>query len=170
MIEPKSALITGASSGIGAALARTYAEPGFSLFLLGRDETRLSAVAQDCRSAGAAVSQATIDVTDEAALAGWIQGCDAQVPLDLVIANAGISAGTGGGEETEAQARRIFATNLDGVLNTVLPAVTADAATPQGPDRLDVIAGRNFAVSRAPRPIARARPRCAPGVSPYAAA
>ena len=125
MIEPKSALITGASSGIGAALARIYAEPGFSLFLLGRDEARLSAVARDCRSAGAAVSQATIDVTEEAALAGWIQDCDAREPLDLVIANAGISAGTGGGEETEAQARRIFATNLDGVLNTVLPAVTA---------------------------------------------
>ena len=50
----------------------------------------------------------------------------AKAPLDLVIANAGISGGTGGGVgatgESDEQVRRIFAVNLDGVVNTVLPA------------------------------------------------
>ena len=45
-----------------------------------------------------------------------------------MVANAGISAGTGGQAETAAQARAIFAVNLDGVLNTVLPALDVMAA------------------------------------------
>ncbi|MFQ5766286.1 MAG: SDR family NAD(P)-dependent oxidoreductase, partial [Rhodospirillales bacterium] len=44
-------------------------------------------------------------------------------PLDLVIANAGIAAGTGGKGESEEQAREIFAVNMAGVLNTVWPAM-----------------------------------------------
>jgi NAD(P)-dependent dehydrogenase (short-subunit alcohol dehydrogenase family) len=55
--------------------------------------------------------------------------------LDLAVANAGIGAGIdGGGMESEAQVRAIFATNVTGVLNTVLPALAAMAAQPPGPD------------------------------------
>ena len=44
-------------------------------------------------------------------------------PLDLVIANAGISAGTAGGAEVDDEARAIFAVNLGGVLNTIQPVI-----------------------------------------------
>ena len=55
--------------------------------------------------------------------------------LDLVVANAGISAGAGKRRwRAAAQTRAIFATNLDGVLNTVLPAVQAMRAQPAGAD------------------------------------
>ena len=121
--EPASLLITGASSGIGEALARSYAGPGIHLALGGRDEGRLAAVAEACRAHGAEVAIASTDVADRQAMADWIAAIDSARPLDLVIANAGVSAGTGDGEESEAQARRIFAINLDGVVNTVLPAV-----------------------------------------------
>jgi NAD(P)-dependent dehydrogenase (short-subunit alcohol dehydrogenase family) len=61
----------------------------------------------------------------------WIENAG---PLDLVIANAGISGGTGGKAggtiENEAQTRAIFATNLDGVLNTVLPAIAVMSLQP----------------------------------------
>jgi NAD(P)-dependent dehydrogenase (short-subunit alcohol dehydrogenase family) len=61
-----------------------------------------------------------LDVQDLAAMSQWLMSAG---HLDLVVANAGISAGTGdGAPETPAQVRAIFATNLDGVLNTVLPA------------------------------------------------
>ena len=54
----------------------------------------------------------------------WIEDIAATGRLDLVIANAGISGGTGGLlEEGAEQARRIFAVNVDGVMNTVLPAI-----------------------------------------------
>ena len=121
--EPKSILITGASSGLGAALARGYAAPGVHLTLSGRDTGRLEAVAADCRAAGAEARYQAIDVLDTGALAAWIEDADDRAPLDLVIANAGISAGTGGVQESDAQTRRIMAVNVDGVIGTVLPAV-----------------------------------------------
>ena len=128
MAEPRSVLITGASSGIGAALARAYAAPGRRLALGGRDRARLDATAALCHAAGAHVAAAVLDVTDRAAMAAWIAGEDDRRSLDLVIANAGISAGTGGGGESEAQVRRIFAANVDGVLNTIHPAIARMAA------------------------------------------
>lgn len=123
MRDPKSILITGASSGLGAALASFYAAPGRTLALTGRDARRLADVADAARAAGATVVTAALDITDAAGVAGWIGAVDAASPVDLVIANAGISAGTGTGREGEAQARRIFDTNLTGVLNTVLPLI-----------------------------------------------
>lgn len=124
-MNPSHILITGASSGIGAALARGTARPGRRLVLGGRDEARLSEVGAACRAAGADVATAAVDVADRAAMEAWIAATDMEIPLDLVVANAGISAGTGGGGESAEQARRIMAINVDGVLNTVLPAAAA---------------------------------------------
>lgn len=118
-----SVLITGASSGLGAGLARHFARPGVTLHLSGRDADRLEAVAAQCRGRGARALFALLDVADQAATAAWVRAAEAARPLDLVIANAGISAGTSGGGETDEQIRRIFAVNVDGVFNTVLPAL-----------------------------------------------
>jgi len=121
-----SVLITGASSGIGRALAIGYAREGRHLYLSGRDAGRLDEAADACRARGAAVDAAVLDVTDAKAVAHWIAECAAARPLDLVIANAGISGGSGGREgEPAAQARRILAVNVDGVVNTVQPALDA---------------------------------------------
>lgn len=112
-----SILITGASSGIGAALAQAYAARGGTLALSGRDEARLQETVASCGNA-AAVSGSVVDVGNQAAMRAWIEAMDDKTPLDLVIANAGIS---GGG--TEAADRRIFEINIMGVLNTVHPAL-----------------------------------------------
>ncbi len=120
---PAAVLITGASSGIGEALAREYARPGLFLALSGRDQGRLKDVAEACRGFGAEVEAKTVDVTDRDATRRWIGKIEAGHSLDLVIANAGISSGTGGRGENETQARDIFSVNLAGVLNTVWPAL-----------------------------------------------
>jgi short-subunit dehydrogenase len=121
MVAFSSVLITGASSGVGRALALACAAPATTLHLTGRDGARLEATAQACRTRGAEVCAAVLDVRDAAAMADWVAGAG---PIALVVANAGISAGTGDGRpEGAAQARAIFAVNLDGMLNTVLPAL-----------------------------------------------
>lgn len=129
---PRSILITGASSGIGAALARDYAAPGVRLALGGRDAARLEEIAMDCRARGAEADATVVDVTDPEATARWVEAADAAAPLDLVIANAGISGGTFGGGESQEQASAIFAVNVGGVVNTAYPAATRMAARGHG--------------------------------------
>lgn len=135
-MKPKSILITGASSGIGAALAALYAAPGVTLHLGGRDRARLSLVADRCRLLGAAAAATAADVTDARAMAAWVNAADARAPLDLVVANAGVSTvTTGTGDDGPAAARRVFAVNVDGVLNTVLPALERMRARDRRPRR-----------------------------------
>lgn len=122
---PRSILITGASSGIGRALAFAYAAPGVTLALGGRDAQRIDSVVAACRAKGAVASAFLADVVDKESMRRHVGAADRAATLDLVIANAGISEISGPGGETEEQARRIFAVNVDGVMNTVFPAVDA---------------------------------------------
>jgi len=121
--EPGHVLITGASSGIGTALALAYARRGALLSLAGRDEKRLNEIAAAVQARGAEAEAATLDVRDKDAMAAWVIAADQRRPIDLVIANAGVSGGTHGGPESAEQTRAVFAINLDGVLNTVLPLI-----------------------------------------------
>ncbi|WP_207476226.1 SDR family NAD(P)-dependent oxidoreductase [Arenibaculum pallidiluteum] len=132
MRDPRSIVITGGSSGLGAALAEAYAAPGIALALTGRDAARLEAVAGRCRAAGAEVRTAVLDVTDRDRLSDWLASVDAAAPVDLVIANAGISGGSGDGGETGEQARAILATNVMGVVDTVMPLLPAMRARRRG--------------------------------------
>jgi short-subunit dehydrogenase len=125
--DPRSILITGASSGIGAALARAYAAPRTHLALCGRDAARLAAVADFCRDRGAEVMEACLDVTEAAAVAAWIVNVDRTSPLELVIANAGIQGGLwrDGAGETLGELHRVMEVNFGGVSNTVHPVLPA---------------------------------------------
>nr|UXE44102.1 hypothetical protein Hi04_10k_c1074_00021 [uncultured bacterium] len=124
---PNSILITGASGGIGAALAESYAAPGKYLALGGRDTERLAAVAERCRQRGATVVATIVDVTDVEGVAAWIEETDQAGPLDLVIANAGVQGGSlgVGRTETRDEAERVMNVNFGGVCNTVQPVIAA---------------------------------------------
>lgn len=125
-----SILITGASSGIGRALALIYAGPGVRLVLSGRDESRLQSAADECRSLGAEVAMRLIDVCDKEAMNAWMTEADDILPLDLVIANAGVSTNTIGGSGDAA--RLITAINIDGTMNTVAPLLDRMSERRQG--------------------------------------
>jgi short-subunit dehydrogenase len=124
-----SILITGASSGIGAALAERYARSGRSLALQGRNRERLDAVASICNAKGATTTTKSIDVTDGDAMEAWITEVDQGTPIDLVIANAGIS---GLGDHDPNPVRTLFRVNVEGVLNTVQPIIPAMTKRGQG--------------------------------------
>lgn len=113
----KHVLITGASSGIGKALAIYYADKNVRLTFSGRDEKRLNDVADQCRENGADVDVKVIDVADKDAIEKWILDIDDIVPIDLVIANAGVS----GTDDSFESAEYIFDINMNGVVNTIHP-------------------------------------------------
>lgn len=133
MKNPKTVLITGASSGIGRALAELYAGKGITLLLTGRDERRLEQAEKACRDKGAEVKTTAIPVTDRAAFEKQIIAWDDETPIELVIANAGMSGGHGKiGGETEQKLRDIMATNVDGMFNTVNPLIDRLRARKKG--------------------------------------
>lgn len=117
-----SILITGASSGIGEALALDYAAPGVAIALTGRDAGRLEAVAGACRAKGATVFAGAIDVVDRDALATWLTAFDDAHPVDLILANAGISIDKDNSSLDDFSViRQTLDVNFGGVLNTVEP-------------------------------------------------
>jgi short-subunit dehydrogenase len=121
-------VITGASSGIGAALARSLAAPGRTLALLGRNTERLDAAAAACRAKGATCRIATLDVSDISGISSFIDEIGREAPIDLLIANAGILDGRAADETVErgGVARRVLETNLLAtvdIVHLVLPAM-----------------------------------------------
>jgi len=138
-MRARSIAITGASGGIGAALAEACAAPGVTLALAGRDRTRLESVAERCRARGAEVDLACFDLTDPAAAEAWIDAADRRRPLDLLIANAGISSGLGPDRAPEpaAAVRQVFAVNIGGMVNVVSPAI--ERMLPRGRGRIGLI-------------------------------
>ena len=115
--------ITGASSGIGQALAARYAQAGWRLALVARRtaETQAWVQAQGLGADRASVYAADVAQTDSIVAAG--QSCiSAQGLPDVVIACAGISVGMDGAERADIDVMRdIFATNNTGLAATFQP-------------------------------------------------
>lgn len=124
-------LITGASSGIGAATARMSAEAGWNVGLLARRADRLDELAQEI---GAQALALPGDVTDGSSLAEAARRCETHFGgIDAVFANAGMGLQTAGTEEGDPEEwRRLLDVNVLGVLNTaraVLPMLRKSRGT-----------------------------------------
>ena len=120
-------MITGASSGIGRALAVELAKPDRTLALVARDEARLAATAEACVARKASAEILCADVRSREELRTTLLEFDSRHQVDCVIANAGISVGTsfGGALESEDETFALLETNLSGALATALPLIEA---------------------------------------------
>ncbi|OPG15540.1 SDR family NAD(P)-dependent oxidoreductase [Ferroacidibacillus organovorans] len=93
-MNKRTALITGASSGIGAATARQLAELGFGLMLGARREARLEEIAADVQSRGARVFSRALDVTVGASVTSFVKEAqNAFGRIDVLVNNAGLARG-----------------------------------------------------------------------------
>ena len=87
----RTALITGASRGIGRAIAEAFAAEGCALMLNARDPSRLHAAATEiAASHGVAVNECACDVTDGDAVRAMVAQAEARAPIDILVNNAGI--------------------------------------------------------------------------------
>jgi NAD(P)-dependent dehydrogenase (short-subunit alcohol dehydrogenase family) len=126
--EGKVAIITGSSTGIGAAVAARLASEGASIVLSGRRVPLLEAKAAELEAQGYRVLAVPGDVNSTSAAV--VQGAIDQFGrLDILVNNAAISAGVGIEEMTLETWRRVQATNLDGAFEMVHHAMPHLAAT-----------------------------------------
>ncbi|WP_371497466.1 SDR family NAD(P)-dependent oxidoreductase [Kitasatospora sp. NBC_00374] len=130
MTERKVAVITGASSGIGAATARRLARDGFEVVVTARRTDRIEALAKEIAEDGGAVRAYPLDVTDRAAVDAFA----AEVgPVHVLVNNAG---GAVGAESVEAgdpaDWRAMYEVNVIGVLNVTQALLPTLRATGDG--------------------------------------
>lgn len=86
----QAAIVTGASSGIGRAIALALAEEGASLYLIGRDEQRLEACAAEVRKKNVAVQKVRLDLTDDEAISRFVSRLrDDHTSVDVLVHSSG---------------------------------------------------------------------------------
>ncbi|MEV8367646.1 SDR family NAD(P)-dependent oxidoreductase [Streptomyces niveus] len=124
-----TAVITGASSGIGAATARQLAAAGLHVVVTARRKDRIEALAAEINAAGHSATAYVLDVTDRAAVDAFAAELGSLPSVDVLVANAGGALGAdpvASGDPDDW--RRMFETNVIGTLHTtqaLLPALTA---------------------------------------------
>ncbi|GAA2357708.1 SDR family oxidoreductase [Streptomyces cuspidosporus] len=122
----RTAVVTGASSGIGAATARRLAAAGFRVVLAARREERVEALAAELTEAGHEAVARVLDVTDRAAVDAFAAGLER---CDVLVNNAGGAIGSEPVATADpADWRAMYEVNVVGVLNVtqaLLPALIA---------------------------------------------
>jgi short-subunit dehydrogenase len=127
MFQDQVAVITGASSGIGRALAKELAAQGCRVGLLARRGDELERLAAEVRAAGGTAMTAAADVADRAATLDAVGRLTDQLgPADLLIANAGVGVPTRLEPQNVPDVERMIRVNLFGMMyavEAVLPSM-----------------------------------------------
>ncbi|MFZ5756790.1 MAG: SDR family NAD(P)-dependent oxidoreductase [Pseudomonadota bacterium] len=113
----KTVIITGASSGIGAALAREFASRGYNVGLMARRVDRLETLAQELRGKGVKVELGAVDVANDTTVHAAVDALREKLgDLDVFVANAGITTINRTGAGDISKDKEVFAVNLIGAI------------------------------------------------------
>lgn len=122
-----TAILTGASSGIGWALAKELAKDGYRVGLVARRADALEKLALEIRQSGGTAEFAAADVADRSATRAAIQALEARLgPVELLVANAGIGAPTKLEPMNVPETEQMFRVNMFGMIyaiEAVLPGM-----------------------------------------------
>jgi short-subunit dehydrogenase/ElaB/YqjD/DUF883 family membrane-anchored ribosome-binding protein len=149
-LNQQAIVVTGATSGIGLAVARRAARAGACVFLIARSEGDLKTLCEELQATGARVAWAVADVADHDALMAAAEKCQRLFGgFDTWVNNAGVTIFGQLRETTLEDQRRLFDTNYWGVVNGSLVAVEHLRARPGGGAIINV----GSILSDAPIPI-----------------
>ena len=116
LLGGRTALVTGASSGLGAHFARTLSRAGAHVGLAARRVDRLEALADDIRTNGGKAHPVALDVTSQTGVAAAFDDVEAALgPATIVVNNAGIPSSSRFADMPEEEWRSVLDVNLDGV-------------------------------------------------------
>lgn len=128
-LEGKHAMVTGAASGIGAAIADRFAAEGASVVAADVDEASLTTRVEPL---GESVTAVGADVTDEAAVIALLEAAERRAPVDVVVNVAGIGSTTSAPDTPLEVWERVFAVNVRGTFLCCKHAIPPMAARRRG--------------------------------------
>lgn len=153
-LEGRTALVTGASRGIGYALAYALASAGARVVLNARSEAALGDAAETLSAGGATVDTEAFDVTDADAVRDGVARIEARSPIDIVVNNAGIQRRAPLEQFDDDDWRAIMSVNLDGIYH--VSKAVAPFMIARGSGKIINIASVQSELAR-------------PGIAPYTA-
>src|SRR5215213_4499359 len=113
----RAAIVTGASSGIGLAVARMLGEEGYGLTVAARRPEKLTAAAEELRAAGFEIEEVAGNMADEETIKGVVAAHEQRFGrLDVLVNNAGVGAGAAAGEHETKRIDLQLAVNLRAIV------------------------------------------------------
>jgi NAD(P)-dependent dehydrogenase (short-subunit alcohol dehydrogenase family) len=157
-LEGRTALVTGASSGLGRHFAHVLARAGAMVVVAARRVDRLEALAAEICAGGGTAFPVALDVTDAASVPHAFDAAEAAAgPIDILVNNAGVVSGTFFTRLTDDDWRRVLDVNLDGVFRVGREAAARMTRRKAGGSIVNIASVLGLGVLKAVAPYATSK-------------